>query len=81
MGFAFSFHTYSNKYTLRQTKKGQTMNYKLETFKRYFDNEREKAIRAKEKKQIKRDLFIVDLIDFIGFLFVLFFTYWIIIRI
>jgi len=57
------------------------MNYKLETFKRYFDNEREKAIRAKEKKQIKRDLFIVDLIDFIGFLFVLFFTYWIIIRI
>ena len=57
------------------------MNYKLETFKRYFDNEREKAIRAKEKKQIKRDLFIVDLINFIGFLFVLFFTYWIIIRI
>tara|TARA_Y100000589_G_C27152219_1_gene629415 strand:- start:927 stop:1100 length:174 start_codon:yes stop_codon:yes gene_type:complete len=57
------------------------MNYKIETLKRYFDNEREKAIRAKEKKQIKRDLFIVDLIDFIGFLFVLFFTYWIIIRI
>ena len=81
MGFAFSFHTYSNKYTLRQKNSGLTMNYKIETFKRYFDNEREKAIRAKEKKQIKRDLFIVDLIDFIGFLFVLFFTYWIIIRI
>ena len=57
------------------------MNYKIEALKRYFDNELEKAIRAKEKKQIKKDLFIVDLIDFIGFLFVLFFTYWIIIRI
>ena len=56
------------------------MNYKIETFKRYFDNEREKAIRAKEKKQIKKDLFIVDLIDFIGFLLVLFATCFIIIR-
>ena len=56
------------------------MNYKIEALKRYFDNEREKAIRAKEKKQIKKDLFIVDLIDFIGFLLVLLTTCFIIIR-
>ena len=56
------------------------MNYKIEALKRYFDNEREKAIRAKEKKQIKKDLFIVDLIDFIGFLLVLLATCFIIIR-
>jgi len=57
------------------------MNYKIETLKRYFDNEQEKAIKLQEQKQIKRDLFIVDLINFVGLLVVLFFTYWIIIRI
>jgi len=56
------------------------MNYKLETFKRYFHNEQLRAIQKQEKKQIKKDLFISDLINFIGFLLVLFATCFIIIR-
>ena len=56
------------------------MNYKIEALKRYFDNEREKAIKLQEQKQIKRDLFISDLINFIGFLLVLLTTCFIIIR-
>ena len=56
------------------------MNYKIETLKRYFDNEQEKAIKLQEQKQIKKDLFISDLINFVGFLLVLFTTCFIIIR-
>ncbi len=69
-----------DKYGRVKLNKGQIMNYKIETLKRYFDNEQEKAIRLKEQKQIKRDLFITDLINFIGFLLVLFATCFIIIR-
>jgi len=59
----------------------QINNYKMKSFKMYFENEQLRKLKEQQEKQIKRDLFIVDLINFFGLLVVLFFTYWIIIRI
>jgi len=59
----------------------QINNYKMKSFKMYFENEQLRQLKEQQEKQIKKDLFIVDLINFIGLLVVLFFTYWIIIRI
>lgn len=56
-------------------------NYKMKCFNIYFEKEQQRQLIEQQKKQIKRDLFIIDLINFIGLLVVLFFTYWIIIRI
>ena len=56
-------------------------NYKMKCFNIYFEKEHERQLKEQQKKQIKKDLFIIDLINFVGLLVVLFFTYWIIIRI
>ena len=56
-------------------------NYKMKCFKIYFENEQLRQLKEQQEKQIKINLFIVDLINFVGLLVVLFFTYWIIIRI
>lgn len=56
-------------------------NYKMKAYYEYFLCEEERAKKRQQEKQIKRDLLIVDLINFVGLLVVLFFTYWIIIRI
>jgi hypothetical protein len=57
------------------------MNIKAKAYITYFENEQLRQLKEQQEKQIKKDLFIVDLINFIGLLVVLFFTYWIIIRI
>lgn len=59
----------------------QIKNYKMKCFKMYFENEQLRKLKEQQEQQIKRDLFIVDLINFVALLVVLFFTYWIIIRI
>ena len=58
----------------------QIKNYKMKCFNIYFEKEQQRQLIEQQKKQIKRDLFIVDLINFIGFLLVLFATCFIIIR-
>ncbi len=50
------------------------MNIKTKAYITYFEN-------LNHIKKQKRKQFIIDLINFIGLLVVLFFTYWIIIRI
>jgi len=57
------------------------MNIKAKAYITYFKNEQLRQLKEQQEKQIKKNLFIVDLINFIGLLVVLFFTYWIIIRI
>jgi len=57
------------------------MNIKAKAYITYFENEQLRQLKEQQEKQIKKDLFIVDLINFIGLLVVLFFTYWIIIKI
>ena len=59
----------------------QIKNYKMKCFNIYFEKEQQRLLKEQQEKQIKRALFIVDLINFVGLLVVLFFTYWIIIRI
>ena len=56
-------------------------NYKMRAYYEYFLSEEEREKKRQQDKQIKKDLFIIDLINFVGLLVVLFFTYWIIIRI
>jgi hypothetical protein len=51
--------------------KGQTMNYKTETFKRYFHNEELKAI----QKQEKRKEIITNILEFL-FTLLMFFCFW-----
>ncbi len=50
-------------------------NYKMKCFNIYFEKEQQRQLIEQQKKQIKRDLFIIDLINFVGLLVVLYFTY------
>jgi len=55
----------------KTNKKGLTMNYKAETFKRYFQNEQLRAI----QKQEKRKKILINILEFL-FVFFMFFGLW-----
>lgn len=56
---------------MQQINKGQTMNIKTKAYITYFEN-------LNHIKRQKRKQFIIDLFDFIGLIFMILFTYWII---
>ena len=49
----------------------QIKNYKMKCFNIYFEKEQQRQLKEQQEKQIKRDLFIVDLINFVGYIFLL----------
>lgn len=66
--------SHTNKHTTpntKQTKKGKTMNIKTKAFITYFEN-------LDHIKRQKRKQFLLDLFDFIGLIFMILITYWII---